>query len=163
VIRVEREIRVERSADQVFDRLTRIEDLPTWQPAIIEAGLETPPPVRVGSKIRIVADVAGKRTVASGTVTHLERPSRIGLVAKAGSADVEANVSITPTGEASCLVGLATSIRLGGLLAFVEGMARARIEKEAPAAAASIKEWLERDDGEAVAAAATDGDQTRAG
>jgi carbon monoxide dehydrogenase subunit G len=163
VIRVEREIEVERSADEVFDRLIRIEDLPHWQPAILEAGLQTPPPARVGSQIRVVADVAGKRTVASGTVTRLERPRRIGLVAKAGSADVEADVSITPTGDASCRVTLATSIRLGGLLAFVEGMARAQIEKEAPAAAAAVKAWLERDGVGTAAAAGTDGGQTPTG
>jgi Polyketide cyclase / dehydrase and lipid transport len=162
VIRVEREIDVERSADEVFDRLIRIEDLPHWQPAILEAGLETPPPPRVGSQIRVVADVAGKRTTASGTITRLERPARIGLVAKAGSADVEADVSITPTGDASCRVALATSIRLGGLLVFVEGMARSQIEKEAPAAVAAVKEWLERD-GVGTAATGTDGGQTRTG
>jgi carbon monoxide dehydrogenase subunit G len=163
VIRVEREIDVQRSAQQVFDRLVRIEDLPNWQPAIVEARLETPPPARVGSRLRIVADVAGQRTVASGTVRTLERPGRIGFVAKAGSADVEADVSITPTGEASCRVAIATAIRLGGLLRFAEGMARTRIEKEAPAAAAAVKEWLERDDVETAAAAATDGEQTLAG
>ena len=37
MIRVEREIEVERSASEVFDRLIRIEDLPRWQPAISEA------------------------------------------------------------------------------------------------------------------------------
>ncbi|MFL5776839.1 MAG: SRPBCC family protein [Chloroflexota bacterium] len=146
MIRVEREIDVERSADEVFDRLTRIEDLPRWQPEISEAGLESAPPLRVGSRIRIVATVAGQRIVATGTVTHLERPTTIALVANAGSADVEGAVSIAATGANACRVGLVTAVRLNGLLRFVEGVARSRIQAEAPAVAASVKAWLEADE-----------------
>jgi hypothetical protein len=145
VIRVERSIDVERSASEVFDRLVRIEDLPRWQPEISEAGLESPPPLRAGSRIRLVAHVAGQRVVAAGTVTELERPSRIGLVAKAGSADVEGAVSITPTGPGTCRLALVTAVRLSGLLRFVEGVARTRIEAEAPGVAAAVKAWLEAD------------------
>jgi Polyketide cyclase / dehydrase and lipid transport len=157
VIRVERAIDVERSATEVFDRLTRIEDLPHWQPAILEAALESPPPIGTGSRIRLVADVAGQRTVAHGTVTRLERPGRLALDATAGPAEVQADVTITPTGDASCRVGLVSTVQLGGLLRFVEGVARARIEAEAPAVVASIKEWLESDEAERTA----DDGQTR--
>ena len=153
MIRVEREIEVERSASEVFDRLIRIEDLPLWQPAVVEARVESPPPLAVGSRIRIVADTGGRRTVARGTVTELERPTRIGLSAKAGSADIAATVSISPTGGASCHVTVATTIHLGGFLRFVEGMARGRIEAEAPAAAAAVKAWLEADENAAATAA----------
>jgi carbon monoxide dehydrogenase subunit G len=146
VIRVERAIDVERSASEVFDRLTRIEDLPRWQPVISEAAVESPPPLQPGSRIRLVANVAGQRIVAAGTITELERPSRIGLVAKAGSTDVEGSVTITPRGEGACRVALVTGIRLGGMLRFAEGMVRSRIEAEAPAVAASVKRWLEADD-----------------
>lgn len=143
MIRVEREIEVERSASEVFDRLVRIEDLPRWQPEISEAAIESPPPLRTGSRIRLVAHVAGQRVVATGTVTELARPDRIGIAAKAGSADVEGAVTITPTSVGTCRVALVTAIRLGGMLRFVEGMARSRIEAEAPAVAASVKRWLE--------------------
>ena len=154
MIRVEREIEVERSASEVFDRLVRIEDLPRWQPEITEAAIESPPPLRPGSRLRLVAHVAGQRVVANGTVTELDRPTRIGLAAKAGSADVEGAVSITPTGETSCRVALVTAIRLGGMLRFVEGVARSRIESEAPAVAASVKRWLESDEADEPAGAA---------
>jgi hypothetical protein len=146
VIRVERAIDVERSAPEVFDRLTRIEDLPHWQPSILEARLASPPPVAAGSRIRLVADVAGQRTDVDGTVTRLERPGHLGLVAKAGPADLEADVTITPTGDDACRVELVSTIRLGGFLRFAEGMVRNRVEAEAPAAAAAIKAWLESDE-----------------
>jgi hypothetical protein len=161
VIRVERAIDVERSASEVFDRLIRIEDLPHWQPSITEAGLDSPPPIARGSRIRLVADVAGQRTVAHGTVTRLERPEHLALDATAGPAEVQANVTVTPTGETSCRVELVSTVRLGGLLRFVEGVARSRIEAEAPAAAAAVKEWLERDEVAAPARSSTDAGQTR--
>ena len=77
-----------------------------------------------------------------------------------GGADLQGKVTIIPTGDASCRVALATTVRLGGLLRFVEGVARSRIEAGAPAMAASVKAWLERDP--PVDAAADDG-QTRPG
>jgi len=154
VIRVDREIAVERPAPEVFDRLTRIEDLPSWQPAIVEARLETPSPIGLGSRVRLVVDTGGQRTVASGTVTAFERPSRLGLTAKAGSADLDAMVTITPTGTAACGVSLVTTIRLGGVLRFVEGIVRARVEAGAPEAAAAVKAWLEADAADPAAATA---------
>jgi hypothetical protein len=145
VIRVEREIDVDRSAGEVFERLTEIENLPRWQPAIVEARLTSPGPIGVGSTARIVAEAGGQRTEATGTVTEFVRPEIVALTATAGPADLTARVVVTPRGEAACRIALATTIKLGGMLRFVEGMARSRIEAEAPAAAASIKEWLEAD------------------
>ena len=66
MIRVDREIDVDRPAAEVFERLTRIEDLPRWQPAIVEATLTSPGPIGVGSTIRIVAVAGGQRTEAIG-------------------------------------------------------------------------------------------------
>jgi carbon monoxide dehydrogenase subunit G len=143
VIRVDREIEVDRPAAEVFERLTRIEDLPRWQPAIVEAELTSPGPIAVGSTIRLVAVAGGQRTEAIGSITEFTRPGVIGLTAKAGPADITARVVVTPLTNASCRVSLGTSIKLGGMLRFVEGIARTRIEAEAPAAAAAVKEWLE--------------------
>ena len=159
MIRVERAIDVERSASEVFDRLTRIEDLPKWEPAIVEAALESPPPIGAGSRVRIVVDVANQRTTAQGTVTAFERPSRIAIEARAGSADLAGDVTVTPLGDSSCRVALATTVRLGGLLRFVEGMARSKIEEGAPEVAASVKRWLESE--EPATAAVRDDGQTR--
>jgi uncharacterized protein YndB with AHSA1/START domain len=143
VIRVDREIDVARPATEVFERLTRIEDLPRWQPAIVEATLTSPGPIGVGSTVRVVAVAGGQRTEATGTVTEFVRPEVIALTASAGPADMTARVVVTPITVASSRVTLGTTIKLGGMLRFVEGMARSRIEAEAPAAAAAVKEWLE--------------------
>ena len=169
MIRVERSIAVERSASEVFDRLTRIEDLPKWEPAIVEAALESPPPLDAGSRVRIVVEIANQRTTAIGTVTAFERPSRIAVAATAGGADLEGDVTVAPTSESSCRVDIATTVRLGGLMRFVEGVARSRIEAGAPEMAASVKRWLETDlpagpgvdAAPATAQATRDGGQTR--
>ena len=144
MIQVDREIEVARPAEVVFERLVRIEDLPRWQPAIVEAGLTSPGPMGVGSTVRIVVN-AGQRTEAVGTITEFDRPHLIALQATAGSAEVTARVQVAPVTESSCRVSIGTTIVLGGMLRFVEGIARSRIEAEAPAAAAAAKEWLESD------------------
>jgi hypothetical protein len=145
VIRVDREIDVAKPAEAVFDRLVRIEDLPHWQPAIVEAALTSPGPIGVGSTIRIVVAAAGQRTEAVGTVTEFERPRFIALQATAGPAEITARVEVAPVSASSCRVSIGTTIVLGGMLRFVEGMARSRIEAEAPAAAVAAKDWLESD------------------
>jgi carbon monoxide dehydrogenase subunit G len=145
VIRVDREIEVARPAEAVFERLIRIEDLPRWQPAIVEAALTSPGPIGVGSTLRIVVDTAGQRAEALGTVTEFERSSLIALTAATGPAEITARVEVAPLTAASCRVSIRTTVKLGGMLRFVEGMARSRIEAEAPAAAAAAKEWLEAD------------------
>ena len=145
MIRVDREIEVARPAVEVFDRLTQIENLPRWQPAIVEAELTSPGPMGAGSTVRVVAVAAGQRTEATGTITEFSRPEVIALSASTGPADVTARVVIASLTPTSCRLSLETTIKLGGMLRFVEGMARSRIEAEAPAAAAAVKEWLESD------------------
>lgn len=145
MIKVDRSIEVARPAETVFERLTRIEDLPRWQPAVLEAELTSPGPIGVGSTARIVVVAGGQRPRALGTITEFERPRLIGLHALAGPAEVTARVTVTPIDPGACRVDFSTTITLGGMLRFVEGMARSRIEAEAPAAAAAVKEWLESD------------------
>lgn len=142
MIQVDREIEVASPAEAVFERLVRIEELPRWQPAIVEAELTSPGPIGVGSTARIVVN-AGQRTEALATVTEFDRPHLIALKATAGPAEIAARVVVVPLTEASCRVSISTTITLGGMLRFVEGIARSRIEAEAPAAAAAAKEWLE--------------------
>ena len=74
----------------------------------------------------------------SSSVRERDRPD-----GEAGPADITARVVVTPLTDRPAASRFATTIKLGGMLRFVEGMARSRIEAEAPAAAAAVKEWLE--------------------
>ena len=145
MIRIDREIEVDRPADAVFEKLVSIEELPRWQPAIREATLTSAGPIGLDSTIRLVVEAGGQRTEALGRIVDFGRPERIGLEAKAGPADVAAAVRVEPIDTDRSLVRLTTDIRLGGLLRFAEGMVRGRIEAETPEAMASIKGWLESD------------------
>lgn len=143
MIRVDREIEVGRPAAEVFERLTKVEDLPRWQPAITEAALTSAGPIAVGSTLRLVVSAGGQRTEATGTVVAFDRPKLIAIDATAGPATVRARVAVTEIDPASSRVAVGTEIELGGMLRFVEGMVRSRIEAEAPAAAQAVKGWLE--------------------
>lgn len=143
MIRVDREIEVGRPAEEVFERLTKVEDLPRWQPAIAEAALTSAGPIGVGSTLRLVVSASGQRTEATGTVVEFDRPKLIAIDAEAGPATIRARVAVTEIDAASSRVAVGTEITLGGMLRFVEGIVRSRIEAEAPAAAQAVKEWLE--------------------
>jgi uncharacterized protein YndB with AHSA1/START domain len=145
VIRLERRIEVDRPATEVFERLTRIEDIPRWQPAVVEAAVTSPGELAIGSTLRIVVDTPGRPTEAIGRLVDFDPPERIALEVAAGSTTVRADVTVLPIDSSSSAVEFRTEVALGGMLRFVEGMARARIEAEAPEAAAAIKRWLEAD------------------
>lgn len=145
MIRVEREISVDRPADAVFARLTDIGELPRWQPAVREAAITSAGPLGVGSTVRLVVDAGGQRTEAVGRVVDYQAGEKIALEARAGPADLLASFRVTPLGPGQSRVWLGTDIKLGGLLRFAEGMVRGRIEAEAPDAAAQLKAWLESD------------------
>ena len=89
--------------------------------------------------------VGGQRTVAKGTITEFDPPRHVGIDASAGSAAIKASVTVSPVSNDACRVAIRTEIVLGGFLRFAEGMARTRIEREAPAAAELAREWLEQD------------------
>lgn len=143
MIRLTHEVEVDRPPDEVFERITRIEDLPRWQPAIVEAEVTSDGPLAAGSTLRLVVDAGGRRTEALGRVTEFEPPERLAVEARAGPAEVAARITVGDAGEGRSLIGLETAIRLGGFLRFAEGMVRGRIEAEAPATAQAVKEWLE--------------------
>ena len=143
MIQIAREIEVGRPPDEVFERITKIEDLPRWQPAIVEAEVTSDGPLDLGSTLRLVVAAGGRRTEAIDRVTEFQRPERLAVEASAGPADLAARITVGGADGGRSIVGLETAIRLGGFLSFAEGMIRGRIEAEAPAAADAVKEWLE--------------------
>jgi carbon monoxide dehydrogenase subunit G len=145
VIRLERRIEVDRPAAEIFDRLTRVEEIPRWLPAIVEVAVTSPGGIAAGSTLRIVVDTPGRPTEAIGRVVGFEPPERMALEATAGSSAVRADVVVVPVDTSRSAVEIRTEIVLGGMLRFVEGMARARVEAEAPEAEAAVRRWLESD------------------
>ena len=68
-----------------------------WQPAIVEAALESPPPLDAGSRIRIVADVAGQRTTSRRHGHGVRAPERIAARRDGRLADSRATSRSAPT------------------------------------------------------------------
>lgn len=145
MIRLERRIEVDRPAAAVFDRLRRVEEIPRWLPAVVEVALTSPGEIGAGSTLRIVVDTPGRPTEALGRVVGFEPPERLALEAAAGSSTVRAEIVVVPSDALRSVVEIRTEIALGGMLRFVEGMARSRIESEAPEAEAAVRRWLESD------------------
>lgn len=142
MIRIERDVAVDRPPEVVFDYLADVRRFPRWQPAIERAEQVTPGPLAVGSRVRLVVRGPTGPTEVLGEVAALDRPGRLDVRSLGGPADVEARCTIVPEGRGS-RVRLAATIELKGMLRFVEGAARGMIERQLPSALAELARQIE--------------------
>ena len=75
--RLQREIVINRPAEEVFDFVTDARNEPRYNPRILGAEKTTPGPVGLGTHFVLVSKAIGQRTVVEYEITAYERPRRI--------------------------------------------------------------------------------------
>lgn len=72
------ETHIDRSPDEVFAFMMDFERAPRWRNLVRRLELVTPPPLSVGSQLRVVMDVMGKQKEAISEVWAYDPPRRFG-------------------------------------------------------------------------------------
>jgi uncharacterized protein YndB with AHSA1/START domain len=144
LIRLEREVEVDRPPEAVFDYLSDLSHLPAWQPGIQLAEQTTPGPVGPGTRFRMIVRGPTGPIEATGEIVDFERPRRIGLQSLSGPVDLSGSLDFQPSGGGTRL-RIAASIEPKGMLRFMEAMIKGTIEKDLPAALESLRDHLERE------------------
>ena len=73
------ETHIDRSPEQVFAFMMDFSQAPRWRNLVRTLELVTPPPIRVGSELRVTMDVMGKTRQAISEVWAHEPPRRFGV------------------------------------------------------------------------------------
>lgn len=126
--------------ERVFDFLADPANLPAWQAGIVEARVLTPAPTGIGSKARVVRDVAGQRITVELRVTAYEPPSVLGLSSAYSGIGVEARLELAPD-EAGTRLVFGMTIKAQNLfMAPVEGIVAGAAEKDVAQSLARLRQ-----------------------
>ena len=142
MIELDEAVVVARPRAAVADLLVRIDDLPSWLPAVRDARLLDPPPARSGSRIALTLHGPSGPLSADGQITEL-RPDRLAFRTLQAPAELEASCDLEPIDQDQTRLRVRARIKLPGMLRFAEGIVRQRIEKERATAMASLVRRLE--------------------
>ena len=77
MITLQNTVDVNVPVERAFDFVVNLENVPKWQPAVIETKRLTEGPTRVGSQFREVAKMMGRKVETVCTITSLEPASRV--------------------------------------------------------------------------------------
>ena len=144
MIRLEREVDVNRPPGAVFDYLSDIGHLPAWQPGIQLAEQTTPGPVEQGTQFRMIVRGPTGPIEATGEVVEFERPRRLGLQSLSGPVDLNGSLDFEPS-DSGTRLRITASIEPKGMLRFMEAMIKGTIERDLPGAVESLRDHLERE------------------
>jgi carbon monoxide dehydrogenase subunit G len=119
--------RVEAPAEEVFEFLADLENLPRWQTGIVSAELTTPAPIGAGSRAHVVRELMGRRLAVDLVLTAHEPGRRLELASVASGIGVTATLDLRPDDVGTRLTFTmrvkAQSLFLGPLEGIVAGAA----------------------------------------
>ena len=144
MIRLEREVDVNRPPEAVFDYLSDIGHLPAWQPGIQLAEQTTPGAVGQGTQFRMIVRGPTGPIEASGEIVEFERPRRIGLQGLSGPVDLNGSLDFEPS-DSGTRLRITASIEPKGMLRFMEAMIKGTVERDLPGTLESLRDHLERE------------------
>jgi uncharacterized membrane protein len=76
MITLRNEVQIHRPVSEVFDFVANVENVPKWQPAVLETKRLTPGPTRVGTQFSEVAKLMGRRVEGVCEITELAPDQR---------------------------------------------------------------------------------------
>ena len=143
MIKLQGDVVVERPVSDVFDFLSRVENYPSWQPAIREAQQTSPGAVGLGTTLRIVLLGPGNQPMEARAKVSEYDPGRLfGFQTTSGPANVRALYRFEPAGQGT-RADIRIDIQLTGGLRFLEGMVAGQVEGEFRTSLLRLKRVLE--------------------
>jgi uncharacterized membrane protein len=147
--RIERQIEIDRSVEEVFELLTDLDRLPDWATMVLE-NHDTPDtpekPLRSGQKFGQTVRIAGRNLTTQWEVSELETGRRVGYRATGpGGSRLEMHQRVQPR-DGGARVELEIDYELpGGALgdALDKAYVERRNEREAEHSLSNLKELLE--------------------
>lgn len=99
MVKVEASVDIDRPIDEVFAYVADPATTPEWSSISLEATLEGAGPVGVGSRIRGIGKILGRRVESTSEVTLYVPPTRLAMRAVSGPGHFELERRLEPIGE----------------------------------------------------------------
>lgn len=134
---------VARPVADVYDFIVNVENVPKWQPAVIESRRVTPGPVRVGAEFTEVAKLLGRRVETVCTFTELEPNRTIAFHAtSSGPFSYDTRYTLEPAGSGT-RIQIAGRFRFKGLWRLLEPILGGEVRKESAQEVQAMKAAIE--------------------
>ena len=140
MIRVELELEIDRSAQEVFDLLVDVERVPEWQSSAVRAQVEGP--VGVGARIHETRRLLGREAHTELEVAAFEPPRRLTLRTLRGPVKVDVDHRLESQGEGTVLQVVAEA-EPGSILRLAKPVLKRQAEHELRTDFERLKELLE--------------------
>jgi uncharacterized membrane protein len=135
-------IQIDRPVEDVYAYATTVDTLPQWLGAVVEVEQLTDGPLRVGTRIRAVGTILGRRLVTLVEVTALEPGARFAFTGVTGPFTAHNNYTFESV-PGGAKVTDAAEIELSGPLRLVDPLVGAMVRRQFEANLAALKDRLE--------------------
>jgi carbon monoxide dehydrogenase subunit G len=142
MINFSKTVYIERPQQEVFDFLADPTNDPKWRDSSVSAELVTPGPVGVGSQVKSVDKLMGRKIEGTVEFTHWDPPHKFGQKAIGGPIPFESLITLDPK-DTGTEVRFEGQAEIGGFFKLAEGLAGRQLEKQIEADLAGLKRTLE--------------------
>jgi len=136
-------IEIDRPQTEVFAYLDELDRHGEWQSSITAARIETPGPVRVGTRVVETRVVPGGPRDMAYEITEYDPPNTSSWRGLDGPVRASGTVRVEPLGASRCRVTVDFDLEGHGIGKLFAPFARAQARKQVPADQANLKQLLE--------------------
>lgn len=133
---------IERPQQEVFDFMADPANDTKWRDSAVSSEWASEGPVGVGSQLRTVDKLLGRKIESTSEVTSWDPPHTYGQKTVGGPAPFEFTVTLEPKGSGTQLT-MAGQAELGGFFKMAEGLVGKQLEKQLDTDLAGLKRVLE--------------------
>jgi len=142
MINFSRTIHIERSQHEIFDFMADPSNDTKWRDSAVSSEWVSEGPIGVGSKLKSVDKLLGRKLESTSEVTVWDPPHRYSQKSLGGPLPFELTITLDPEGSGT-QVTLEGHAEVGGFFKIAEGLAGKQLEKQIATDIAGLKRVLE--------------------
>jgi uncharacterized protein YndB with AHSA1/START domain len=140
--KIEASVLINRPVDEVFARLTDVQNWPQWNPRLLQVEQTSDGPMGVGTTFRGLSEGPSGTAEWTSEVTEYEPNQKMAQKMEAGPALIESSWIFVPA-EAGTKLSIVTEAETGGLLKLAGPLLDRQMKKQAEENLARLKAMLE--------------------
>jgi carbon monoxide dehydrogenase subunit G len=134
---------IERSQQEVFDFMADPANDPKWRDSAVSSEWISEGPISVGSRLKSVDKMMGRKIESTSEVTSYDPPNRYGQKTLGGPVPFDFTITLEPDGSGTMLT-MAGQAEVGGFFKLAEGLVGKQFEKQLDTDFKGLKRVLEQ-------------------